>query len=317
MDVRAGLFSLVLRPQEWDTLPADWTAVFGRSAPLAVEVGFGNGEFLVREALARTEWDFVGFDVTLTCVENAAQRVARAGLGNLRLVKLDGRFGLRELFSEGSVHLVYVNFPCPWPKARHADRRIFRDEFVSTLAAVLVQGGEVQLVTDDDWYARQAKEELESGRLFSAVGPQLLADGGPDTRYEHKWRLQGRDIWEVRGSCEASPPLRRMAEGDMPHAVVRRSVAWAEVKRLAGWVETWSGGAFAIREVFLGVDGNCAVMRTFSTDGGFQQQYFLLVALAKQGTVVKLDGATVPFRTPAVKRSVTDVAAALQEGGRQ
>ncbi len=308
---------MVLRPQEWDRVPADWTAVFGRSAPLAVEVGFGNGEFLARVAARHPERDFVGFDVTLTCVEHALRRAAGVGAENVRLVRLDGRFGLRELFPEASVHAVYVNFPCPWPKARHATRRLFQPEFVRTLAAVVVVGGEVQLVSDVAWYVREAQQVLEAEGVFRTTGPQSVGDSGPVTRYERKWRLDGREIWGLRAECRGGPPVARIAEGHMPHATVNRDVPWSEVESLARWRESWSGGAFIIREVFLGADGRSAVLRLFSTDGDFQQQYFLLLARARFGMLVKLDGATLPFRTPAVKRSVAEVAAVLQEGERR
>ncbi|MFO8034107.1 MAG: tRNA (guanosine(46)-N7)-methyltransferase TrmB [Candidatus Bipolaricaulota bacterium] len=306
---------LVLRPEEWESLPADWEAIFGRSAPLAVEVGFGNGEFLAQVAAEHPHWSFIGFEVTLKCVENAARRMEQRALENVRLMRLEGRFGLRELFAEGSVNQVYVNFPCPWPKARHAQRRLFGPECVHTLAAVLLVGGEVRLVTDVHWYACEAREALQADGMFAAVGPRRVVDNGPATRYERKWRLEGREIWELRGECRAAPAIQRIAEGVMPHARVEREVPWAGVKRLAGWTQTWSGGAFVVREVFYRADERSAILRVFSTDGDFQQQYFMLLARARYGMLVKLDGATLPFRTPAVKRSVADVAAVLREGG--
>jgi len=296
-------------------IPPDWRDVFGRSAPLAVEIGFGNGEYLARMANEWPGWDFIGFDVTLTCVENAARRLERSGVGNVRLARLDARFGLRELFAEDSVGMVYANFPCPWPKARHAHRRLFRPEFVQTLAAVLEENREVRLVTDVDWYAREAGEALEQQGLFTVIGLRTADDNGPATRYERKWRLEGRQIWELVARCRARATVCRISEGRMPHAIVHRHVSWTEVDELAGCKESWSDGAFVVREVFHGADGKSALLRVFSTDGEFQQHYFLLVARAHYGMLVKLDGTALPFRTPAVRRSVAEVATLLHKGG--
>lgn len=101
----------------------------------------------------------------------------------------------------------------------------------------------------------------------------------------------------------------------MPHARVKGEAPWDTVARLVGHKESWSGGAYVLREVFTSPGEQVALFRVFSTDDDFQQHYFMVVAKVHQGMVVKLDGATVPFRTPAVKRSVAGVAQVLQEGG--
>ncbi len=131
----------LIEPRLFAGLPPDWRWVFGREAPLVVEIGFGNGEFLAEEAANHPEFDYVGFELSLTCIEKAGRKFHAAGLGNVRVVRLDGRFGLRELFADESVREVIVNFPCPWPKARHAERRLVNEGFARTLAAVLEPGG--------------------------------------------------------------------------------------------------------------------------------------------------------------------------------
>jgi len=300
------------RPQEWTELPGNWPAVFGRRAPLAVEIGFGNGEFLAWAAAEHPGWDFVGFEVALTCFVKAGRRLAQAGLGNVRFARVDGRFALRELFPDGSITRVYVHFPCPWPKARHAKRRLVNEEFARTLAAVLETGGVFELNTDVDWYAEEAAGILSAGGRFSVTGPVLLTGEGPGTRYERKWRKEGRLIWRVLAERVAPAQVERIAEGDMPHARVSAEVTAEALEALPGLQESWPRGAFVIKEAFLAPDGREALLRAFATDDGFQQHYFIVVAKEPAGWIVKLDGATVPFRTPAVKRSVGAVAAALE-----
>ena len=304
----------LVEPRRWERLPGDWGTVFGRDAPLAVEIGFGNGEFLAWIAKERPDWNFVGFELALTCFVKAGKRLAAAGVENVRLARVDGAFGLRELFPDRSLSRVYLHFPCPWPKARHASRRLVNERLARTLAGVLAPGGTFELTTDVDWYAREAADILSSTGRFSLRGPALLSEGGPGTRYERKWRLEGRRIFRLQAELVRPGRVERTAEGAMPHARIKGDVARAAVLSLAGLKETWPKGAFVIKEVLSSPEGETFLLRAFSTDEGFQQQYFIAVVRESDGWMVKLDGATLPFRTPAVKRSVAAVAGALERG---
>lgn len=305
-----GIEQRLLSPQRWEELPGDWEGVFGRRAPLAVEIGFGNGEFLAKVAEEQPGWDFVGFEVASRCLWRANLRLWRAGVGNVRLVQVDGAFALRELFPDESLTRVYAHFPCPWPKARHARRRLVDEEFARTLAAVLSPDGAFELTTDAPWYAEEAAGKLSQGGWFRLTGPRPL-EGGPGTRYERKWREQGRGIWHLSAEKVAGAKVERIAEGEMPHARIPVSVT-RETEAPVGLKEVWPGGAFVIKEAFFTPEGSPALLRVFSTDQDFRQHYFLAVVPEQTGAMVKLDEATVPFRTPAVKRSVVAVAAALE-----
>ncbi|KUK26167.1 MAG: tRNA (guanine-N(7)-)-methyltransferase [Acetothermia bacterium 64_32] len=309
------LVRYLIEPRRWTTLPGRWEGVFGRRAPLAVEIGFGNGEFLVQAARQHPDWDLLGFELSLTCIAKAASRLAREGLANVRLARVDGRFALRELFPDRSLTQVYVHFPCPWPKARHARRRLITPDFARTLAAVLEIGGGFELNTDAQWYAYQAREALEAEGRFLVRGPWALEGKGPGTRYERKWLGQGRKIFRVWAELRLPGSVERIAEGDMPHARVNVEVSREALLSLAGLKESWPGGAFMIKEVFLSPGGERALARAFSTDEGFEQHYLIALEKGWGGWLVKLDGAAVPFRTPAVKRSVAAVAAALEGKG--
>lgn len=298
-------------PERWEQLPADWAALFGRTSPLAVEVGFGNGEFLAWGACEHPDWNWVGFETSLTCVAKAGRKLTLTGAENVRLALADGRFALRELFPDESVERVFMHFPCPWPKTRHVERRVMDEDLALTLAAVLSPGGLFELTTDVLVYARDAADHL-AARGFRAAKPEVVAVSGPGTRYEAKWRAAGREIWRVTAERGSRGSTLRIAEGTMPHVRVAKTVTPGAVERLVGLRESWPGGAFVIRGVFLSPDEGTALLRTFATDEGFQQQYLLVVAREEAGTMVKLDGATVPFRTPAVKRSVAAVAATLE-----
>ncbi|MGC9529529.1 MAG: tRNA (guanosine(46)-N7)-methyltransferase TrmB [Candidatus Bipolaricaulaceae bacterium] len=304
-----------IRPETWTRLPGPWGAVFGRRAPLAVEIGFGNGEFLVRTAQQRPDWDFVGLELALTCLVKAGAKLAEAGVANVRLAKVDGRFALRELFWPGQLVRVYANFPCPWPKARHSDRRLVDGELARTLAHVLAPGGVFELTTDVDWYADRAAAALRAGGWFELEGPAPAGEGSTGTRYERKWRGQGRPIFHLAAVRVAAAEVRCIAEGEMPHAYVHREVSGEDIEALAGIKESWPGAAFVIKEAYLAPGGQGGLLRAFAADQGLHQHYFLAVSRGRRGWIVKLDGAATPFRTPAVKRSVAAAAAALEREG--
>jgi len=303
----------LLRPALFTELPPRWEEIFGRMAPLAVEIGFGNGEFLAEMAKIHADWNWVGFETSLTCMVKAGRKLAQSGIRNARLALLDGKFGLRELFQDGSVAQVYVNFPCPWPKSRHAERRLVDEGFAQTLAAVLAPKGEFHLVTDALWYAQEAGRKLSEAGL-EVRGPFPLSEGGPGTRYERKWRSRGLSIWGLVASSQNPGKVGRIAEGAMPHAKVPVKFCPERIRALSGLKETWPEGAFVVKEIFLSPDGNTALLRTFSSDRGFSQHFFIVVSEHDEGLLVQLDSATVPFRTPAVKRAVFSVAKALETG---
>ena len=122
----AELGALVLLPWRRLPFPVPWTEVFGRSRPLHLEVGFGDGRFTVRRAHAEPEHDFVGLDISSASVQRARARVARESVSNVRLLKVGAGFAVRHLFAPGSLASVVVNFPDPWPKERHAGHRLLQ-----------------------------------------------------------------------------------------------------------------------------------------------------------------------------------------------
>ncbi len=302
----------LIQPERWEALPPPWEEIFGKRAPLCVEIGFGNGEFLAEMAKNRADYNWIGFETSLTCIVKTGKKLAQKGVENVRLALLDGKFALRELFPDGSVHRVYVNFPCPWPKSRHAHRRLVDEAFAQILSAVLAADGEFSLVTDAFWYAEEAKNHLSRAGLV-VHGPDPLPTGRPGTRYERKWRSRGLPIWQVLAKKAQAGKVERIAGGSMPHAKVSVPFEPGRIAALAGLKETWQDGAFVVKEVFFSPAEKNALLRVFSTDHGFTQHFFLAVSEHPEGLIVQLDGATVPFRTPAVKRAVAAVAKALGE----
>src|SRR5690606_31598871 len=108
--------------------------------------------FTVRRAQAEPNSRFVGLEVSSGSLQRALGRVKRSGVGNVRLIKSGAHVALRQLFAPGSVSAVVVNFPCPWPKEKHARHRLLQRGFFDLVASRLSTGGEVRLATDDPDY---------------------------------------------------------------------------------------------------------------------------------------------------------------------
>lgn len=184
-------------PEGW-TSPPDWPAVFGRPAPLAVEIGPGKGIFLTRIASAHPEWNFVAIELRRVRVNLCARKVAEAGLVHVRLVEGRAEERTRVLFGPGAVRTWYVNFPDPWPKRRHRGRRLVQPGYVALLAERTEPGGIAYLATDDADYAGQMLAMFEAdGSWINLHGPGRWAEEGGEfsrTIHEEKFLKWGRQI---------------------------------------------------------------------------------------------------------------------------
>lgn len=176
--------------------PIDWPGQFGSPAPLEVEIGFGNGEFLVRQAQAWPERHFVGIELEWASVQRALRRVAKSQAPNVRLLMVDAHLALQRLFEPLTLRRVYSLFPCPWPKERHAKHRLFSHAFLTLLNNRLQPDGEALVVTDHAPYLRWVLEEVPDSGFevdWRLVAPSFR------TKYERKWVAGGQqDFYELR-----------------------------------------------------------------------------------------------------------------------
>jgi tRNA (guanine-N7-)-methyltransferase len=180
-------------PQFAPQPPIDWTPMFGRDAPLVVEVGTGAGETLTAAAAARPEVNFVGFEVFERALGSAMILLENAGLHNVRLLHGDALSGLEFLFAPRSISEVWTFFPDPWPKSRHAKRRLVSAEFAALVASRLVDGGVWRLATDWDGYVEHILEVLTPINEFELVDTERFGLR-PLTKFEGRGVAAGRTI---------------------------------------------------------------------------------------------------------------------------
>jgi tRNA (guanine-N7-)-methyltransferase len=204
--LRAGQASLVEEMLPGVSVPETGTigaaALFGRDCPLELEIGFGGGEHLAAQAAARADTGFIGCEPFLNGVVQALGHLRDAGLSNVRLHMGDA-LDVIERLPDASLTRVYLLHPDPWPKARHAKRRMVNHGPLDAIAAKLKPGGEFRLGTDDPTYCRWAMMvmgERTDFRWTAQSARDFLerpADW-PETRYERKARRHGHEVWYFR-----------------------------------------------------------------------------------------------------------------------
>jgi tRNA (guanine-N7-)-methyltransferase len=184
--------------------PLDWPAVFGNGQPVELEVGFGKGLFLLTAGQACPHVNFVGVEVLRKYQLFTATRLAKRGLGNVRLVKADARLFLRDCVAAGAVQAVHVYFPDPWWKKRHHKRRVFTPEFARACERVLRPGGRLHVVSDVGAYFAVITELLAGQTRLQSVPLADPKEPAHDldylTNFERKFRKEGRPIY--RGTFE-------------------------------------------------------------------------------------------------------------------
>lgn len=145
----------------------DPVALFGRRAPLTIEIGSGTGEQIVAAAASHPERDYLAFEVWVPGIAKLISKAAAAGVGNIRVVEADAQLALPIVFDDAIADEVWTFFPDPWRKARHRKRRLVSDSFAPEVARVLVDGGAWRLATDWDDYAWQMRDVIEACELFA------------------------------------------------------------------------------------------------------------------------------------------------------
>ena len=182
--------------------PLDARTLFGDDRPLQMEIGFGSGEHLAAQAEAAPGIGFIGCEPFLNGVVGALVHVRDRGLSNVCLHMGDA-LDVLERLPDASVERAYLLHPDPWPKARHAKRRMVNDGPLDLLAAKLRPEAEFRLGTDDPTYCRWSMMVMGRRRDFEWLARtpddflRRPADW-PETRYERKARRHGREVWYFR-----------------------------------------------------------------------------------------------------------------------
>ena len=179
----------------------DLEAAFGRSAPVVLEIGFGNGEALFTSAANHPEIDHLGIEVHEPGIGHLLMLLERADLDNVRLIARDAVEVLEQQLDKASVKVIRIFFPDPWPKKRHHKRRLLQPSFIAELARVVEPGGLVHIATDWTNYAEQTIDLMAQSDEFEPLTAEAatanpLAER-PPTKFERRGRTLGHEVWDL------------------------------------------------------------------------------------------------------------------------
>ncbi len=175
--------------------------IFGREAPMFVEVGFGNGDALLEMAEGHPERDYIGIEVHLPGIGRLLAGLHERGLTNVRVVRADAAGVFERGIPDGDLDGVNIWFPDPWPKKRHHKRRLVQPSFVKVVTGKLKPSGCIHLATDWEHYARQMLQVLEGQPgLVNLAGKGEYFTGPterPVTRFQRRGERMGHGVWDL------------------------------------------------------------------------------------------------------------------------
>jgi tRNA (guanine-N7-)-methyltransferase len=180
---------------EFQVARLDLMQLFGRNAPLHVDLGCGDGSFLFEMAQLFPKLNFLGIERLTKRVEKVRRKTKK--IENVQVLRADTLFAVRDLLPESSVDTFYLFFPDPWPKRRHGSRRIFTRDFLNAIAIALQQHRLLRVATDQIEYFRHIERLSRADPQFQVV-PQSPDDAVlPATKFERKFRAQGVPIYRL------------------------------------------------------------------------------------------------------------------------
>ena len=179
-----------------------WQEIFANDHPLRLEVGMGKGQFIMEQARRHPEVNFIGIEMYSSVLIRALQKMEEEELPNLKFLRIDART-LPECFAPGEVDRIYLNFSDPWPKDRHAKRRLTSRQFLARYDQVLKADGVIEFKTDNrplfDFSLEEAKEANWHIVLctFDLHHEEALMKDNIMTEYEARFSAQGNPIHKM------------------------------------------------------------------------------------------------------------------------
>ncbi|MGC8829148.1 MAG: tRNA (guanosine(46)-N7)-methyltransferase TrmB [Verrucomicrobiia bacterium] len=187
----------------------DIDQLFPFKKPLEVELGAGDGSFIVQYAKLNPEHNFIAVERLLGRARKVEKKALRAGLENLRVIRIEAGYFVQYLLPEKSVLKMHIYFPDPWPKPKHAKNRLIQPPFLEALKNVMTPGGKIYLRTDSKTYYEQMLEVFGSSKNFIKIEtPENLKTIKTD--FEQDFLAQG--IQTLYAAYEYIPESEKIAD---------------------------------------------------------------------------------------------------------
>ena len=198
-------FNVLPRPAlAGEFVPADYFRELARAEicrgerPLEIDLGCGDGSFLMEMAREFPERDFLGVERLLGRVRKVCKKLTRRGLENTRVLRLDSRYVVEWLLPEAQVSRLHLLCPDPWPKLRHHRRRLVQSEFLEAVQRVLVPGGEFLFMTDHEEYFQWAVGKVTEFGKFEILEWTEESFFYPKTDFQQQWESEGKSMFRLR-----------------------------------------------------------------------------------------------------------------------
>jgi tRNA (guanine-N7-)-methyltransferase len=258
-----------------------------------MEIGFGNGEFLLDLAARHPQANILGVEISHPSLRKAARKTARAGLENVQLVHSGAMEVLWALMPVESLAAVYINFPDPWPKAAHHERRLINDRFLHLLATRTLPGARLDIATDHADYAEVIEHYLSQSPYFDSRLQRPFVTEDPErlvTKYEMIAREEGRISryfkWQ-RNETSAPNHFPFPEEFEMPHVTLQSALTVAEIAQRFQ-PQTFAEGDVSVR--FIGVyhstEYNTLLVDTYIDEQPVTQRIGITVRSKEEQTMI-------------------------------
>ncbi len=303
--------------------PVDWTAVFGQSAPLLVEIGFGGGEFLWHLRQKRPNCNLLGVEIALPSLRKAEKRFAASP--QVRLIHSEALSLLWLYFAPQTIQGLYLNFPDPWP--RHHHRRLINGRFLHLAATRLAAGATLYMATDIADYAEAIAVSLADTPYFTNYHPTPFVTEDherPITKYERLAQQNGRTChyfhWQRNHTPAAnpfvnpleSPAFRLHISGDllMPHVIFRSPLSLDEIgRRFAPFRADTAEIHVRFLEMFQSRHDGKLVLETFVKEEPLEQRVGIALEPHSAGNyIMNLREIGFPRPTPGIRFAIQQLA---------
>lgn len=288
--------------------PLDWDEVFGSSAPLHLEIGFGNGEYLARQAAQHPGNHYVGIEERWASIRRGLRRIAQGHAANVRILQEDARVAIDRLFAPRSIAEISNLFPCPWHRDSTARHRLFSTTFLRSACSRLQDTGRLWMVTDYrpllDWTLEQVQDSGFAAE-WKMIPPRF------DTKYERKWQAKGqRQFYELVLRKQEHPAVAMNGEVEVKTLRVPAfDAARFEAPKLRGEITLEPKG-------FVYDPVRCVgMLRVILVEDSLTQTFWVRIARRDEGWVIQPALGCAYFPTAGVQQTLAAIQAAILRQG--
>jgi tRNA (guanine-N7-)-methyltransferase len=189
-----------LKPEDLNE-KMDFADIFGRFGPVHIEIGSGKGTFLVNQAKAQPQVNFLGIEWANKYYRYAVDRIGRWGLANVKVIRAEAALFIEDHISGTSVDCFHIYYPDPWPKKRHHKRRFINKENTDQIIRCLKPEGIIRIATDHEEYWQQIQQVIKPRKEFEEIKftPTASAESGElvGTNYERKYIKEKRTVFTL------------------------------------------------------------------------------------------------------------------------